>query len=74
MLLSYQVNKAFGFTRGIYELKNKQSYRYHLFFRADNYAVMKETLVIKYGTKQIEKRGTEMRFVNLMVDFVLFIP
>ena len=31
-----------------------------IFFRVDNYAVVKEILVMKYGTKATERRTTEM--------------
>ena len=39
------------------------------FLCADNYAIVKEILVIKYGTKEIEKRAIKMNFVNHMEDF-----
>ena len=35
------------------------------FFRADDYTVVMETLGIKYGTKKVQKRATEI--VNHMV-------
>ena len=35
------------------------------FFRADDYTVVKETLGMKYGTKKIQQRATEI--VNHMV-------
>ena len=35
------------------------------FFRADDYTVVMETLGIKYGTKKMQKRATEI--VNHMV-------
>ena len=35
------------------------------FFRADDYIVVMETLGIKYGTKKMQKRATEI--VNHMV-------
>ena len=40
-------------------------------FSADFYAVVKEILVIKYGTKEIERRATKVKFVNHMADFSL---
>ena len=36
-----------------------------IFFRADDYTVVMETLGIKYGTKKMQKRATEI--VNYMV-------
>ena len=39
------------------------------FFYTDNYAVIKEISVIKYGAKKIERRAIGMKFVNHMVDF-----
>ena len=39
------------------------------FSRADNYAVVKEVLVIKYDTRETERRAIEMKFVNHMIYF-----
>ena len=39
------------------------------FFRVDNDAVVREILMIKYGTIDKDKRAMEMKFVNHMVDF-----
>ena len=64
MLLSCQVNKAFGLTIGMYEMKKLTGI---IFFLADNYAVVKE-IVIKYGTKKIESRAIEMKSVNHMAE------
>ena len=36
------------------------------FFRADDYAVVMETLEMKYGTKKMQRRATEI--VNHMVQ------
>ena len=35
----------------------------------DNYAVVKEILVIKSGIEEIERSAIGMKFVNNMVDF-----
>ena len=40
-----------------------------MFFRADNYVVITDISVIKYDTKEIEKRAVEMKFVDHTVDF-----
>ena len=46
-------------------MKNQQRYRYH-FFRADDYTVVMETLRMKYGTKKIRRRATE---IEISIDF-----
>ena len=63
ILLNY-VNEAFGFTRRMYEMKNRAIGI--IFFRADNDAVFKEILVVKYDTKEIEE---DWYYVNLIVLF-----
>ena len=42
-----------------------------ILFCGDNYAVVKETLMIKHGTKEVERRAIEMNFVNDMAGFLL---
>ena len=46
-------------------MKNWQRYRNHIFFRADDYTVVMETLGVKFGTKKIQRRATKI--VNHMV-------
>ena len=42
------------------DMKNQQRYRYHIFFRADDYTVVMETLGMKYGIKKTQRRATEI--------------
>ena len=51
----------------MYEMKN--STIGIIFFHADNQAVLKEIFVIKYGTKEIDRRSTATKFLNHMVNF-----
>ena len=52
----------------MYEIKNNRAIGIIL-FRADNYAVVIEILLINHGTKEIERRAIEIQFVNHMVHF-----
>ena len=57
----YQFKAAISFWRHQRHLRNKklteESISY--FFRADDYAVVKETLGMKYGAKKMQRRATE---------------